>query len=137
MEANKAGKAFTSLGLTVTWFLCLNLSLVAQDNQSRPNNCEDAMHHLDMAAVEASKDEESHLIVIARLGNGERSPRLSRQRAGWAEAYLINRRGFNKVVTASGGRVKGYGRVELYVSGRLLYVLLHPKNKYIDCSGLG
>jgi len=35
----------------------------------------------------------------------------------------LRRKAANTVVSASGGRAKGYGRIELFVAGKLLYVL--------------
>jgi hypothetical protein len=87
--------------------------------------------------VEAREKGEGYIIAIARLGDGEFSPTLARRRLGFARDYLINRRGYEKIVTAVGERVRGYGLVELYVAGELLYVLRYPKSGHISCGGLG
>ena len=141
MKLNYARIAILMSGLAVISLICLDPSLAAQekirDNQTKPNNCEDAMLFLDVSVSEASKVGEGYLIAVARLGDGERSLELNRRRLGFARAYLINQRGWNRIVTASGERAKGYGRVELYVGGKLLYVLLYPKRGYISCGGLG
>jgi hypothetical protein len=105
-------------------------------NQAKPDNCEVALLYLDNSTLEAGKDSESHIIAIARLGDGERSVRLDRRRLEFVRDYLLNQRGWNNIVTASGERVKGYGRVELYVSGKLLYVLQYPKRGVISCADL-
>ena len=104
--------------------------------QARPNVCEDALALLEMAALEARKDKESYIIAVARLGDGEKSQSLNVKRLKSALPYLESRAG-NKIVAASGEKVSGYGRLELYVSGRLLYVIAFPRNRLIDCSGLG
>jgi hypothetical protein len=106
------------------------------DEPARPNVCEDALALLETAAVDARKDKVGYIIVVARLGNGEKSQSLNQKRLKSALPYLESRAG-NKVVAASGEKVSGYGRLELYVSGRLLYVIAFPKNRLIDCSGIG
>lgn len=58
-----------------------------------PNNCEEALLHLDGASAEAKEKGEGNIIAIARLGDGEHSLGLGRRRLGFAKDYLINRRG--------------------------------------------
>lgn len=139
MNNNNFRRAILMCCLSV--FFCVHPSLAAwskvRGNQAKPNGCEVAMLYLDNSTSEAGKDSEGHIIAIARLGDGERSVRLDRRRLEFVRNYLINRKGWNKLVTASGERVKGYGRVELYVSGKLLYVLLYPKRGLISCADLG
>ena len=141
MKVNYVHTAILMSGLALICLVCLDPSLAAQskmrDSQTKPNNCEDAMLYLDMSVSEAGKDREGYLIAVARLGDGERSLEFNRRRLGFARAYLENQRGWNRIVSASGERAKGYGRVELYVGGKLLYVLLYPKKGYISCGGLG
>ena len=90
---------------------------------------------LENAALEAREDKESFIIVVARVGDGEKSRSLNLKRLRSAIPYLESRAG-NKIVAASGEKLRGYGRLELYVSGKLLYVIAFPKNRLIDCSGL-
>ena len=138
---NNIRRAILPSLLTIGCLICVNPVLARQSKlaaeRPRPNNCEDAQLYLDMAAIEAGKAGGGPVIAIARLGDGERSLELNWRRLGFARDYLINRRGWEEVVTASGERAKGYGRVELYVGGKLLYVLLYPKRVLISCSGLG
>jgi hypothetical protein len=37
----------------------------------------------------------------------------------------LRRKAANTLVSASGGRANGYGRIELFVAGKLLYVLAY------------
>jgi hypothetical protein len=141
MMANRVRRAILPFCLAVGCLIGATPGLTKQSKltvgQSRPNNCEDAQLYLDMSAVEAGKVGGDPIIAIARLGDGERSLGLNWRRLGFARDYLINRRGWDNIVAASGERVKGYGRVELYVGGKLLYVLLYPKRGQISCAGLG
>ena len=141
MKKTKPYKAIRLLWIAVICLIYVNPSLVAQSNTvsngTKPNTCEEAMLFLDMAAIEADKDKDGYIIFIAHLGEGERSLAISRRRLEMARDYLINRRGWNRIVLASGERVRGRGSLELYVGGKLLYVLLHPKNRLISCGGLG
>ena len=107
----------------------------AQNKPPRPSVCEDALAMLENAALEAREDKESFIIVVARVGDGEKSRSLNLKRLRSAIPYLESRAG-NKIVAASGEKLRGYGRLELYVSGKLLYVIAFPKNRLIDCSGL-
>ena len=75
------------------------------------------------------------VILIARLGNRETSRRLSRQRLEVARFALHVSRGLEpelkeeNIVTAEGERVRGAGRIEAYVRGRLFMVFLFGRNK--------
>ena len=122
--------------LNFIWLTNMNPLLLAQNASATPNNCEDALLHLDVTALEARKEREGYIIVIARLGDGEKSQRLSQRRLKAATDYLRSK-ARNKVVAAHGERLKGFGRLELYVGGRLLYSLAYPRNGIIDCRGLG
>jgi hypothetical protein len=141
MKTTKPYQTIRLLWLAVICLLCVTPSLVAQgekvSKRIKPNTCEEAMLFLDMAAIEAGKDKDGYIILIARLGDGERSRAISRRRLEMAKDYLINLRGWNRIVLASGERVKGRGSLELFVNGKLLYVLLYPKNQNISCAGLG
>ena len=141
MNINNSRQLILMCGLCAFCLICVNPGLAAQSkvraNQAEPDSCEIAMLYLDNASSEAGKVSEGHIIAVARLGDAEQSVRLNRRRLGFVRNYLINRRGWNKIVTAVGERVKGYGRVELYVGGKLLYVLRYPRRGLISCADLG
>ena len=68
--------------------------------------------------------------MIARLGDSEQRQELNRRRLHNARTYLVEfeHRSPQTIITAEGERVKGYGRVELYVGGKLFYVLMIRPN---------
>ena len=117
----------------------LSLMLISQTvfAQTKPimgSTCEDALALLDAAALDAMKDPESYIIVIARLGDHERSPTLNQGRLKAVMERLTDK-ARNKVAGASGARIPGRGHLEIYVGGKLLYVLSYSRNGIIDCRG--
>lgn len=96
-----------------------------------PVNCEVANFYLDNAAFRARALDDTYLIVIARLGDGEMSRQLNISRMRIVQNFLSNWRGVKRVVMAEGERVKGYGRLEFYVGGKLLFKLPVRRNKNI------
>ena len=95
----------------------------------RPTNCENHIAVLEAAHHDAGK--EGLIIVIARKGTGEKRRDLNRRRLYNARAYLTDYLGLRApetIVTAEGEPVNGYGRIELYVGGRLYYVLALRRN---------
>ena len=94
-----------------------------------PVDCEWATLYMEDATVRAH-EAESYLIVVARLGDGELSRRLNAQRMKSVRAFLGRSR--LKSVVAEGERVNGYGRLEIYVGGKLLFVLPLRRNKDVD-----
>jgi hypothetical protein len=93
---------------------------------------------LDSARNEASwgAGKGGVVIAIARLGAGESSRALSRRRLENVRVYL-REQGVSeqRIVVANGERVNGYGRVEVYVAGKLEGTLLASRNKdlCVDC----
>ena len=92
-------------------------------------HCETTKAELDLVAQTTGRDKT--IIVIARLGGGETSRVINRRRLGGLRDYLESVRSFppDKLITAEGERVRGLGRVELYVGGELLMVFTLNRNK--------
>jgi hypothetical protein len=108
--------------------------------KATPENCEIHSLILDMMRNEVvwGSGKDSLVIAVARLGHGETSRELNRRRlynlgVHWKDYGLPEKR----LIAAEGERVNGYGRVELYVSGKLFDVLLVKRGKdlCVDCCG--
>jgi hypothetical protein len=87
--------------------------------EARPTNCETHIAILDIAEQNAGRNE--LIIMIGRLGDGER-PELNRRRLHSARAYLTEYHALRSpgtVIIGEGERVAGYGRIELYIGGKL------------------
>lgn len=103
--------------------------VIAREQPTKPENCESDIAILDAASREAG--ESGLVIVIARLGDGERDRNWNRRRLYNVRTYLTEwdgRRNPKTVVTAEGEPVSSYGRIELYVGGKLFHVLLVRRN---------
>ena len=97
--------------------------------ETTPSNCEENISILGAATQAVDKD--GLLIVIARLGDGERNRGLNRRRLHNVRTYLseyVHARAAETIVSAEGERVSGYGRIDLYVGGKLFHVLRVPRN---------
>ena len=106
---------------------------VAQSSvpSTSPGNCEmNAVIFDNMRSViSEGLGRDSLVIAVARLGNGETSRGLNRRRlynlrVRWGVFGLPA----NRLIVAEGERVDGYGRVELYVSGRLYDTFVVRRN---------
>jgi hypothetical protein len=106
--------------------------------KTAPENCEIHSLILDMMRNEVvwGSSKGGLVIAIARLGNGETSRELNRRRlynlgVHWKDYGLPAER----LVRAEGERVNGFGRVELYVSGKLFDALLVKRGRdlCVDC----
>jgi hypothetical protein len=102
-------------------------------NPQRPVNCEDFQGYLDESILQWQKLKGTYFIVLVRLGKRERDHRLNGLRLAYIEDYL-NR---HKVehISAEGPRVKGLGRMEFYVGGKLLTVVPLRPNARSVCFG--
>ena len=88
--------------------------------EARPTNCETHIAILDIADQDAGRD--GLIIMVGRLGDGERSRELNQHRLHSARAYLTEYRAVRSpttIIIAKGERVAGYGRIELYIGGKL------------------
>jgi hypothetical protein len=97
--------------------------------EARVNNCEANDHYLDTAHQLAGDN--SIIIAVAHLGNGERNPELNRRRLHNVRAYLTSfawKRRPDTVITAEGEKVNGNGRVDIYVRGGLWAALAVKRN---------
>lgn len=105
-----------------------------------PTNCETNRARFDGLATyfrSTTNSKSGVLIAIARLGTGERSPKLNRIRLYIVRATLIEdlKLREEEVVTAEGPRVNGFGRVDVYIGGKLVDTLLVNRGKALcaDC----
>jgi hypothetical protein len=87
--------------------------------EAGPTNCENHIAILDIADQDAGQA--GLIIIIGRPGKGERGKRLTEHRLYSARAYLTEyrRRSPKSIIVAEGERVDGYGRIEIYIGGKL------------------
>jgi hypothetical protein len=105
----------------------------------RPGDCE--INLIRMEGVNRLATEQSNrdgvVIAVARLGDGEYRQELNRRRLQNVLTVLRDNLGLReeRVVLASGGRVRGYGRVEIYIGGKLVDALLVDRGRdlCVDC----
>ena len=83
----------------------------------------------------AARQSGSIVVIVSRLGDGEYSATLNRRRLHNAVARLVwysTPLPKKQVVAAVGARVKGPGRIEFYVDGRLRYLAEPARGKDFD-----
>ena len=101
--------------------------------RDKPINCEDLLAFLDIAIIDWLDLKGTHFIVIARRGTGETRPKLIQERFDYVEDHLKNKK--VDYIFAEGRPVEGYGRIEIYVGGRLRVSIPVAKNAKQLCSG--
>ena len=98
-----------------------------------PYNCEMNIAYLEQVAMMTLEQTKNGgvLIAVARLGVGERSRESNHRRLYNVREYIKNRVGIQaeRIIVAEGERAKGLGRVEFYLGGKMVGVLLLGKNK--------
>src|SRR2546423_9088201 len=113
-----------ALLITAAWTVAAQQSSTVNPAIERPGNCNSNSAQLDRVRNEVwSGIEKGEVVIaIARLGKGEISRELNRRRLFSVQAYLTKRTALpeKNIVVAEGERAEGYGRVELYVGGKLL-----------------
>ena len=94
-----------------------------ESNLDSGNTCENNIARLDNAHNEAGED--SVLIAVARLGDGERLRKYNFRRLHNLRLYLtrFRKRSAQSIVLAEGERGRGRGRIEIYARGKLIDVL--------------
>ena len=102
----------------------------------KPELCESRTAALDGITQKTPLNEA--IIVIARLGAYETKRNLNRRRLENVRAHLTQaialeaRRKLETIIVAEGERTAGYGRLEFYVSGKLVWVMNVPRNADVD-----
>lgn len=113
-------------------------SVIAQKQVTEKKyNCDAMLGILDNVAKAGSESHgESVVIIVAYLGESERSNLYNEQRLKAAETYLTQKRGFPKVrlILTEGKKRNGLGKVEFYVGGKLSAELFLDKKGRI-CTG--
>jgi hypothetical protein len=91
---------------------------------NEPLNCEMNLQDLEHARNLARRETNGFLIIVARLGDGERRRELNYRRLSNVRLQLT-RIGLpsDKIVVAEGERIGGFGRVEFYVRGEFIGAL--------------
>jgi len=93
-------------------------------------NCEQNNFALNFLNSAAPKD--GLIIAIARLGDGETQNKFNWRRLHNIKVYLT-KFGLNRnpetLILAQGERVKGYGRIEVYLEGKLVDILATKQNQ--------
>ncbi|HMG72322.1 MAG TPA: hypothetical protein VK582_02385 [Pyrinomonadaceae bacterium] len=140
-------KKHLALLIFISWLACASL-VIAQERASssipygfsdKPRDCEINIIRIEslkkLASAESNRD--NAVIAVARLGDGEFAQDLNHRRLANVMTVLTGNLGMKKerVVIASGERVRGYGRVEVYVGGQLVDALLVHRGKdlCVDC----
>ena len=101
--------------------------------RDKPINCEDLLAILDIAIIDWQELQGTHFIMIARRGTGEKAPNLIRARFDYVEDYLTRKQ--VQYLFAEGSPIKGYGRMEIYIGGRLTTSIPVEKNAKRLCWG--
>lgn len=93
-------------------------------------DCEGIMMRLDFVAIADRDTATNHqpIIVVARLGRGERLRGLNRRRLDQVANYLNRSVPKQKLVTVEGSRVGGLGQLEFFVGGKLHSVFKVRRN---------
>ncbi len=142
MKVKGSLTSFAWLVLTAGIALAQEAPSSASDITGRPDNCEGSMARLDSVRNKAleSAGKDGVIIIIAQLGTGEVIRSRNRDRLLAARQYLAQY-GWpvQRMVLAEGERATGFGRVELYVAGKLQDVLLLSRNRglCVECCNPG
>jgi hypothetical protein len=106
------------------------IGLVGGDFGIDGRRCETTKAEFD-AIAQVANERESNVIIIARLGAGERMRSLNLLRLGKVRDWLLIVRGYSqdRIVIAEGERVSGLGQVEVYIRGKLFIAYRMRRNK--------
>jgi hypothetical protein len=98
----------------------------------RPFNCEINFQRLERVRnmLRGQTNQRAVVIILARLGDGEKRRGLNRRRLNNVREGLSLTLSIEpeRIVIGEGERVRGYGRVEFYLGGALAGALLVKKN---------
>jgi len=128
--------------LVVVYFVTC-VCLVAQSNltnrrwgtPNEPTNCETNAANMEqiLALMKEEPNPASNIILVARLSKQERNQDLNRRRLfNVTERYRYALKvPIEKIVSAEGEQVEGFGRVEIYWNGEMIGALVARKSRDI------
>lgn len=105
---------------------------VPLDPPQRPVNCETAQAYINDALILYSKDKSGYFIIIAKLGTGESARDINLGRLNSVRTYIYQFETPIQTVFAEAGNKNGFGAIEIYINGDLLYSLPVAKRKILD-----
>ena len=121
-------------------FVAVDIAVAQTAKSSEPilvngDSNEDSKAALDLVAETAG--EGKLIIMIARLGNGESNRKLSWRRLQTAGSFLESVRAVPKqrMVLAEGEVMRGQGRIEVYLDGKLYMIIVSARNKDFASEG--
>ncbi len=117
-------------------FIPSNLLSQIKSDKEIPSDCEYVRAILDATFAQGSNSEDSNVILIFRLGKGERSKRVTNRRMELVRNHInFRQQNLKKFVLAEGEKNNGLGKVEIYIKGKLTEVLFAKKNATLgNCS---
>ena len=131
--------------MTASTLLLLTFTAIAQKQtlepivggigvSEKPMNCEMTFQLMEDVRnlIKTEANEKGVLILIARLGSGEKSRTLNRRRLYNVREGFQGTLGIMKpIVIAEGERINGFGRVEVYLGGKFVGALVARKNSHV------
>lgn len=143
-----------NLAFIITTFASLSPIVLAQETSDnsldrtwgipeRPKTCANSEQYLfDVRRMlEKQSNPNTVLIIIARLGNGEKSREINRRRLDNVSEYMKNAYGVEpkKIIIAQGEKTNGFGRIEFYLAGQMVGALLVNRNRdfFVNCYDYG
>jgi hypothetical protein len=134
MTSNKIHSAILIIWLT----LLSPFSLFSQIKSDKeiPSDCEYVRGILDATLAQVADIEDSNVILIFRLGKGEKSKAVINRRMELVRNHInFRKQNPEKFVLAEGEKTNGLGKVEIYIKGKLTEVLFAKKNVNLgyDC----
>ncbi|MDQ3819991.1 MAG: hypothetical protein M3362_20270 [Acidobacteriota bacterium] len=134
----------TKICFTIATLLLLMLATFSQEQtlepinggigiSKKPLNCEMTFQLMeDVRNMIQAEPDNGVLILIARLGNGEKSLTLNRRRLyNVREGFQVTLGIRNPIVVAEGERINGFGRVEVYLGGKFVGALVARRNSHV------
>lgn len=103
------------------------------ESPTKPVNCEEAYFYINDALIRYNKEgKNNYLILVSKLGTNETSRRLNLNRIKTLKGYIQNVKPYVKAIFVEGESVSGYGVIEIYLDGDLLYSLPIARGRNLD-----
>jgi hypothetical protein len=127
MTSSRKHSAILIIWLTL--FSPFSLFSQVKSDKEIPSDCEYVRGILDLVLAQGANIEDSDIILIFRLGKGEKSKKVINRRMEVVRNHInFRKQNLEKFVLAEGEKTNGLGKVEIYIKGKLTEVLFAKKN---------